>query len=316
MQSRKKRNQEIERNKRQKRRLSAGIGVLIVLAICAGIAWFAINAYQRSWIMTFEGQRIPTNELRFMMENQDPWVGHDEIIDNAMSDLIQSLTIMHHANNLDFGMTNEERTILLENVESRPGMSDARLAEYFSIGNMFERLFNHHVPEFTLDPADYQEEITEYIEARRPFYHQTEFMYILNDDLEVILSVMESMESDANADFGAFVMTYCVEHTNVEFVTEEPNLLPLSTLEQIVDPFELLELVDMQPGDTSGIIMFGESFLVLHMHSLVETPDSEIQESFLTSLAFELRAAQFNEIFEEMMENANFEINQRAFDAL
>ena len=315
MQSRKKRNQEIERNKRQKRRISAGVGVLVVLAICAGIVWFAVGAYQRSWIMIFEGQRIPTNELRFMMEHQNPWQSPEEIIESATSDLIQTLTIIHHANNLGLGMTNEERDAIIENIEGRGVISNSRTAEFHNAGNMLERLSNHFVPEFTLDPADYQEEIAEYIEARRPFYHQTEFMYILNDDLGVILSVLESMENDANADFGAFVMMYCAAHVGFDGV-EEPNLLPLEAFETIVNPFELLELIDMQPGETSEIIMFEESFLLVHMYSRTETPDSEIQDSFLENTVLQRRAEQFWAIIEELVDNADFEINQRALDAL
>ena len=159
MQSRKKLNQEIERNKRQKRRISTGIGVLVLLAICAGIAWFAIGVHQRSWIMTFEGQRIPTNELRFVMQQNSMWVAPEQLTEVSMSDLTQSLTIMHHADRLGLGMTDEERDSSLEWIQSGGVIPNTREAEFRNINNMRTRLVDHHVPEFTLDPAEYQEEI-------------------------------------------------------------------------------------------------------------------------------------------------------------
>jgi len=314
MESRKKRNQEIERNKKQKRRVSAGIGVAVVLVILAGIAWFAFDAHRRSWIMTFEGQRIPTNELRFMMENQDWWVSPEEITERAMADLIQSLTIIHHANRLNLGMTNEERDILLANVDSHSVLSDTRMAEFFSVGNMFERLFDYYVPEFALDAADYQDEIAEYIEARRPFYAPSEVMYILNEDLGVLLSVQTSVFDDAGTEFADFVLQYCEEHIAHEI--ESPNKLSIAELEGVIDPMDMLMLMDLQPGEMSEIIMFNDSFLLLYMYSRGEIADSEIQESFLSNMALELRREQFNEIFEELVENAAVEINQRALDSL
>ena len=313
MESRKKRNQEIERNKKQKRRVSAGIGVVIVLVILAGIAWFAFDAHRRSWIMTFEGQRIPTNELRFMMENQW-WAPPEEITARAMVDLVQSLTIIHHADRLGLGMTNEERDIVLANVDSHNVLSDRRLAEFSSVGHMFERLFDHYVPEFALDAADYQDEIAEYIEARRPFYAPSEVMYILNEDLGVLLSVQTSVFDDAGTEFADLVLQYCEEHIAHEI--ESPNMLSIAELEGVIDPMDMLMLMDLQPGEMSEIIMFNDSFLLLYMYSRGEIDDSEIQESFLSNMALELRRDQFNEIFEELVENAEVEINQRALDSL
>ena len=313
MQSRKKRNLEIEREKMRNRRISKSIGALVILVICAGIAWFAVGMYQRSWIMRFEGQRISTNELRFVMGLQDWWLSPEEVKDRAMNDLVEILTVMHHANRLGLGMTNEERDATLETLE-RGVISQTRMAEYFNVDNMMERLFEYFIPDLILDPEVYRYDIAAYLEERRPFYQQTEIMYILNDDFGVMLSVLESMENDPNADFGTFVMMYCNEH--IDFEQEEPEMLSLAHLEHVVNPFEMLALIDMQPGETSDIIMFGDSFLLLHMHSRAETPDSEIQEIFLSNLARQARLEAFNEFFQQLVEHARFEINQRALDAL
>ena len=314
MESRKKRNQEIERNKKQKRRMSAGIGVAIVLVILAGIAWVAFDAHRRNWIMTFEGQRIPTNELRFMMENQDWWVQPEEITDRAMADLIQRLTIMHHANRLGLGMTNEERDIILANTGSHNVLSDNRMAEFMSVSGMYERLLDYFVPEFTLDAVDYQDEIADYIEARRPFYEPSEVMYILNEDLGVLLSVQTSMFDDAGTEFADFVLQYCEEHIAHEM--ESPNTLSIAELEGVLDPMDMLMLMDLQPGEMSEIVAFHDSFLLLYMHSRGEIADSEIQESFLSNMALQRRHSEFSEIFEELIEDAEVEINQRALDSL
>jgi len=314
MENRKKRNQEIERNKKQKRRVSAGIGAVIVLVILAGIAWFAFDSHRRNWIMTFEGQRIPTNELRFMMEHQDWWVPQEEITERAMVDLIQRLTIIHHANRLDLGMTNEERDIILANVEGRGVIPNTRMAELFSVNSMAERLFDHYVPELTLDAADYQDEIAEYIEARGPFYAPSEVMYILNEDLGILLSAQQSMHDDAGIQFAELVLQYCQEH--IEHEMESPIILSFADLEPILEPLDMLMLMDLQPGEISEIVMFHDSFLLLYMYSRGEIADSEIQEAFLSNMALEYRHEQFNELLEELIENADVEINQRALDSL
>jgi len=318
--SNKKRNQEIERSKKQKRRLSVGIGVLIVLAICAGIAWFAISVYQRSWIMTFEGERIPTNEYRFMLaqsQQNEFWLEPGEMAESAMSNLLQTLTIIHHANNLGLGMTNEERDAALDQLQGNQIIPNRRWAEFQSVGFMVDRLFDHHVPELALNAADFQEEIAEYIETRRPFYNETEYMYIVHDDINVILEVLMAIDNDENADFGSLALIHCMEQSgDDEFAVDEPTLLPLSVFEQILEPFGLEQVMELQPGGISELIMFGESFLLVYMHSLVEAQDSEIQESFLENRAMQQRSEQFFEIFEGLMENVEFEFNQRALDAL
>lgn len=316
MQNRKKLNREIERSKKQKRRMSAGIGVLIVLLICAGIAWFAVGVYQRSWVIRFEGQRISTNELRFILQSQDwMWTPQDQIVDRAMDMLIHTLTVMHHANNLGLGMTDEERDEMLEFIGNERGViSNTRMAEFFSTEFMQDRLFDYFMPELILDPEIYRYDIEAYIEARRPFYAQTEIMYILNDDFDILSSIRGSTLNDPDANFADYVMQYCSEH--IDFGIEEPTVLGLADLEHVINPFDMAEVAELQPGETSQIIMFGESFLLLYMHSRVEASDAEMQEAFLSNWSREIRMEAFIEFFDELVENARYEINQRALDAL
>jgi len=323
MKNRKKQNLEIERKNKQRRYAFRGVTTLVVLALVAAIVWVAWDARNRGWVMTFDGERISVSEMQFFSSLfQQNWFD-PESREAVLDRMVEVYTLMDRAESLGLGMTDEEHESVLAMVSmSRQmgaipdGVTDARAAEiHGSIEFLWTRLLDHYVPEYTLNLADFAEELAEYIDNNRDFYADTVVNYIVAEDFMTVEEVRASFGiEEGYEDFDQLIRAYSI------FYNEEVGITSASIMdlwrEFNFQSFDVQMLLELQEGEVSHVFEAGGLFFLIYVESRTEAEDSEIEDSFVEQMTEIRREQAFIEIVEQWAAEANYSINRRALNAL
>jgi len=329
MQSRKKANMEIERNKRNSRRMHNAILLLVVLIVLGGIAWVATDVVLRRNVLVFEGRRVPTTDVRYYAavvnlnpSNRDH---HDMIVDT----MLQHAVIYHQANLAGITLSDEEmedwvhyvnwmRATEWFHLPPPDQITSERLAELIAISDdLFPRLLEHHVPDYDLDISHLQDELELYILNNRFDYelNATEAMFIINPDPEVLQGIVELGEVADMINFEAFAQANCTWWMAMGM--EEVENYPIMDIINGLQLFEFQgELLSLQTGDISRVIPMDDDFIIIYMQDRPEVTDAEIEESFTETHTLIRRGEVFSEIVAGWLEEADYTVNRRALNGL
>jgi len=323
MQNRKKHNQEIERRKRGKRRLSMTITTVVIAALVLALVWIVWDVRSRGWIMTFEGQRIATSDVYFYaaMSQEDP--RDPEVRDEIIERIIEAQTIIYHAERVGIVLTDEENDMLFEFAQSSReqglvprSVSNARVAELMgAIQFLFPRLFDHY-SSYEPEPAAFAQEFAEYLAENSSEYEldRTEVQIISIMDRETIDEVKESLGQEGAMSFEEFAIAHCI------FYDPDGGMFAASILDYITW-FELdahsEELRNLQQGQTSSVIEIDEDqYILLHMYNRPGIEDSEIEDIFRERIISERNWELFEAQLASWVVSADYTLNQRAIDSL
>jgi hypothetical protein len=331
MESRKKRNLEIERRKKERHRIAVSIfmgliGVLVIMLVYG--VWDANN---RRTIMTFEGQRVSTSDFRFLVElfgahGEDM---HDEII----NELVSVLILINKSNEHGTGISEEEMQDVREFVQMiREGgefnyISERRMTEIYTTLFIDDHmgLIDIYVPTYELD-EDERAEIEEANEIGLAFH----LLSVRDSMMRVKYLVYLDEEEAENAlaelldggDFDAMFREQNFLDEDAEVETMDVRMLTNSVVQ---DEATANEIRGMNEGEISPIIVIPgedgdpELFIIFQMYS-IETDEeilADAEERFLDENSVQRvidsrRAQAFWELVNEWTENANFTVNQRA----
>ncbi|MCL2602941.1 MAG: hypothetical protein FWD90_00510 [Defluviitaleaceae bacterium] len=317
--NRKVRNREIERQKRSRNRLVAVIASLTVILAIAAIAWVVWDTQSRGWILRFEGERIPVNEMRVFMYDNTP-----EAKQAALDVLVENLTIIHRAEQHGVGLSEEEREMWAWLVAMQWGEEHAipleRLGEFIAAtsGEIWMRLLDIYVPEFMvfIDEEQFAIDLEEYREANYDNYLNMEIMYVWFDDAEEAESVRERLDS------GEIDFEYIVREQSPWL--EEEDELPIFSVHEFIEEIMFDEeitagLLAMQAGELSDFIPWGEEFgleyqILVYIVSREEPDDDEIERSLRRDRIDGERHAMMMSLVPQWIDQADFTLNKRAFD--
>jgi len=323
MQNRKKTNQEIERKKRNHRRMSNTIVGVVIAIVVLGLSWIGWDVYRRSYIITLDGQRVSTSELHvhaFMNGIHD--LSNPESLDFVIEQLVSHRAMMQKAEEAGISITREEREQARDVVATNrewwgvPNAAPTNITAEILAERDFlvDQVFEYFVPPYTPNRADFEEELELYKENSRSQYelNRTEAQFILNEDRAVLDNVKELMATGA-ADFEELIRTYCATYSSdvdIEFMS----------INDIINNFGLFEhffeLQELEAGETSDVIDGEGVYILVYMQNRPSVTDAEIEESFLDRIANERRLETFMELRQGWADDASFTLNQRAVDAL
>ena len=329
MKNKKKINQEIERKKKTSRLLSNVIAIVCVVALVAAVAWVAVDSRGLSYIVNFEGNRIPVSDIHFHAAGAGVWdLSDPDQAQMAIEELIAHEVIVHQLGLVGIEPTAEsieEATItaMMGRMEwgIHPAVTDERVGEMIAWRALLPELADYHIPEYNLTFADLATEFEEYFEANQEFYelNVTETLFITTPDLEGLQGLSDLAEMADEINFPLFV-----ESMSVAFdpeVGQDP--VPVTMFLNVPELFEHFEdLSNMQTGDISGVMSLGEDengvpmFLMVYMQSRNEIDMDQIQDDFVTRTADSRREDAFFDLLEQWTANANYTVNQRVVDAL
>ena len=319
MASRKQQNKAIERKNKNQRRITAIITGAVLLVVLLAIAWVAWDVQSRRWVMTFEGTRIATSDLQIMewLVNTS-WEGvHMDIRvpdhrDAVLSTLVNTLTIMHRADRHGIGVNAQdiEDGLPMMAMTGLPENYHRRAVELWAAFNVLpERLTSHYFPDYAPDAVV----LAEYMDANRNRYANTTVIYITSQDgdvLEEIAAMVAAGDLDGVEHFEELIREYSMWYFEGEEITT-------SSIVGLINEFEIFHesdaLLGLPEGAVSHVVeIWPEMFMLMYIVERTDAEDSAIEESFMQ----QRRNAQFSELMEEWVENANYRPHQRTLNSL
>ncbi|MCL2577026.1 MAG: hypothetical protein FWE27_03115 [Defluviitaleaceae bacterium] len=339
MESRKKRNQQIERKKRAERRIGTAIVVVIIAMITVGIAYAVWDTMNRSTVMTFNGERVPTSDFRYFHAMSGAEPQNEEMRQTAVDGMLRTLVVLDRAERHGLSISAEEKaefeeraagmrdtfTMMGINIRST---SDKRMVDFMSVGDLFEKeqmwpgplfslVMEHYVSDREPDQADLDEHLEglrdDIIEAAR----EKNFRYIANESWDSLWDAWNEF-NDEEAGFSELMRRYHEPQFD-EF--EEPIDNPLG-LWDFVMQFEAWDhwqtINEMQEGEISMPMQFGELSFIVEMYESVvdEERVEEITLSVAEGFINEFREDAFFDLIEQWVSEANYQLNERALSRI
>ena len=311
-------------------RLSVAAVCLIILL---GIGYLALDSFNRSFVMTFNGNRIPVAEAQFFFMGGIMGTPREQ----ATADLSMFLLMEEAAARHNVGLTAEERQDLMDEVEERRGLadmfgvslsrlSDARMADLIGMDTIVNRLAEIYGGHIEVD----EEEMT------NAFFSFT--IFNRDDFIEMDLLIHESMTMDDAVAAFATMQDASMEEIN-EIIIENMILnmqldgveldeteiaeleVPSLTIQQLasdqsINPGIIMDLANLMEGDVSTPVEIGGRFYVFVVESLTEPPMDEVEADFRERFTQMQRIEAFEEVALEWREAADIQINQRGLDSL
>jgi hypothetical protein len=318
--NRKTANKEIERQKKQRRRLAAFIAVVASCIVVAAISWVVWDVQSRGWILRFEGSRISTNELRFFLNDDTPQGKRA-----ALDMLIENLTLIHRAEMHGVQLTDEEMEMWSAWITMQMGdelhfISAERLSEFYSagFGEVWERLLDIYIPEYMVfvDEYTFEADFAEHLEESWDMYLQMDLKYLLIDDFETAEAVHAQLLA------GEITFDDAIREHNQWYSEEEGiTTMPLHTLiqEAMLDIEQSEAIMQLQPGEVADIIEWGAefdmlSYLLVYAETREEPDENEIRVEFRNRHIMTERNRMMVSLVPQWVAQANYTVNQRALN--
>jgi hypothetical protein len=324
--SRKQRNMEIEKRVKTRRTTTLLIMACIagvLAAVVAFMVWSNINA---AHLMVWNGQRIPTSDLRYIHVRD---IG-DQISPEsrawAMESLQFSLAILDMAEENNIGLTAAQRTESLTVAQDirnwlndggvggwLRGVSNNRMAELNSaMEHLITPLVDTLVLEYDPDP--------ELFEADFEMYYAQN--WLAHADLQIKFAVSEDFDElnqgfvdwMLHQDFDRFVREHSTFYDEDEGIDVMDAALFMNLFN--VDDWNRAVIMELQPGEASHIFHMGgvDAWVVVYMYQREEADAWAMRWEFWQEAVNSGRMEIFFDMVEERVESAEVELNQRAWE--
>ena len=233
---------EMKRKRTQKRVMLAIGGVILVLLIAAGAAWYGIDRYEKSYVMTFDGEKISVNDFKYLALYTS---GSGEEKAEARNLLVNNLILNKVAKQDGLELTAEEmaeRLTAAADLKKSASIdlgfiSTQRMAELDmeGLGLVSGRLRDKYTADYTMDEAEFQAALAEYKTNSRADYTDIQMLYLITDNEDTINEAQQALED--GMDFEEAIRQYSSEYMppapvvdgedlDVEAVEDEDTAVP------------------------------------------------------------------------------------------
>jgi len=330
MSSTKKSKRVIAKEWKQQRKKQRLLGRLVIVAICLmvalGAGYIGWDMWSRTYVMTFEGERISRDYMRYFSAFTDGWSDPRE---QSMEFLTQFLLVEQFARLNNIVLTTEELADVEENAEmirehfetfgiNFRNISDERMFELASINVLTDRLAEIYTVDFVVDEDEFESSFESHLNFNRAEfiemelrYHQAPTMY----DANVVHDQLT--EHDAE-DFETVVLREMQQTTGLSANELE---IPTTTLEGLqdmgIDFWSINQVASLDEGEFSDPIQVGEdSFFIFMVDSISMPPEAELRETFRERHIEQMRQIEFfDTVIPEWREEADMQINERGVNA-
>jgi len=306
---------------KRKRKQQQQVSKLIIAAICvvvlAGIGYIGWDMWSRTYVMTFENQRIGTAYMRYFSAFNN-WMGdpHEQALDN----LTQFLLIEQAARRNNIVLTAEELEDAAEHQEavrehlemmgiSVSGLSNDRLRE-LSYWNVFtERLIDLYSADLVIDEDDFEEAFQAFLTWSRSDFMEMDFKYHHFSNMD-----------DAFATWGEFLAVESADEIDEIILRDLHEIPTISLAEMRQDPtfaqVNFSSLTELGVGEFSEPIPVGEDeFFIFIVESAEMTPEEEIAEVYREEYIRDQQVQIIIDLLEQWEEAADIRINQKGVNA-
>ena len=324
--------EESEKEKKQKKiKLIAKISLIsavCVFVIAAGfMTWILIGKYTNSYIMTFYGRKISTNDFQFFLLNSMD--DYSDPKEKAMESLSFYLAIIKGAKDRNIELTADEINTAKENAKTIKDQIDEYypaakkisvefLEEMVGVEYLYYQLMEK-IPEelgYKFDESEFAAALADYIENGKTDYISMDCKYILTETREAAEEAKEAVESGALSPNEA-IRKFSVAHSEEDEETYGFHTLPLSEAAYYVPEEDLERFISLEVGDIFDIIKISDEAYVLFTPENVYRPsEGEIE------MNFKLRYEDNNKYYMVMAEidnwieanKAGIKINEKALN--
>ena len=313
------------KRKQQKQATKLAIAGVCVLAI-AIIGYIGWDLWSRTYVMTFEGQRISTADMRDFMtagaEGVDPRA-------QALEGLTQFLLINQAAHQNNIALTAEDWAGIEANITQMremyeafgmdmPDISDERMTELMSMEILSERLMDIYTADFEIDEADFEEALIQYLTFNRADHVDMNFRYHISDSMIAARIAQDDLFAVGPDGFDEIIIRDMALVTGQDEADIEVPTITLAELRQVADiSFTAVnDIISLEAGQLSDPIQLDENTYMVLIVDFVNIPaDEEIEEIFLEQYTRQQRVMIFSDIVEGWREVADIRINQRGVNA-
>ncbi|MDR0271808.1 MAG: hypothetical protein LBI27_00625 [Clostridiales bacterium] len=323
--TRKQKNLEIERSKRKKQKIFTAVLAGCIAALVFVLGYTVWDIQDRRNIMTFQGTSIATGDFRYFYDFMES--GRNE----AMRELQKTLVVLEHGVQNGIELTSDELSDASQNAAdmrdfmSQMGMnyiSERRIAEFSSVENVANRLMDMFVPELEIvaDEEAMEAFIEENMEDIMAGSNDMNLKYIASATYNDVYDAFSTLRNSGET-FDELIEEFHIFY-DPEVGIETIELWEfLETVTQWQHYGELLALEE--PGDFTEVLELDGMYFIAQLHELAFSQERfEENVEYMRSMysgnleTEELNRRQevFSEMIDEWINEANFIINNRAFN--
>ena len=328
---------------RRKRRQQRMIVRLSIVAACVvallGAGFIGWDLWSRTYVMTFDGERVPTADLQFFSMftdgTMDPRVQSLDHLINFM--LIDQAARRHNISiTADEWVEVEESAVEILNLfemfgMERPNLSNDRAAEFMSMDILSDRLMDIYVPNFVVDESAFALALDEFLMLNRADFIDMEFIFYHSGIIEVAMEVRAELEASDPSYFEEIVMRdmqldFDLEDLGLEIEGEGISLAGMMEaprvslaelrMDQSFDQWDVDYLSTLSVNQVSELIQLNDgSFLILIPMVVNIMTDDEITELFREHYEVQERDRVFADIVVGWRDEVDIRVNQRGVNA-
>ena len=316
---------------KRKRKQHQRIVVLSIVGVCImallGIGYIGWDLWSRTYVMTFEGERIATADMRFFS------LFAEDTMDNrvqSLENLTQFLLIEQSAQRHNITLTADEQSQVEENVAEMinlfemfgmemPNISQERITEMMSVDILQEKLMDIYVADFVVDETFFEDALEEFLLFNRLNFVEMELKYHYSSSMEAAQAAWDEFDSVTPEYFDEIILRDLQFQTDLDVSEIE---IPIVTLDNLrsdasFSQLDIDYLSTLGVGEFSAPIQVAEQSFVIFVVESVDIPsDDEIGELFREDYIWQERTQIFADIIEEWRESTNIIINQRGVNSV
>ena len=315
---------EWKRKKKQQQtitRLAVAGACLLVVLVIGYVGW---DMWSRTYVMTFEGQRIPTNEMRFLSMLAD---GQTDPRFQAMENLTYFLLVDQAAKRHNIALTAEEQAEVYHQTVSLMGMFESfgmqvpnisaeRAAELMSTEILAERLMDIYTADFEIDETEFSHAFLEFMTFGRMGFIEMDFRMHVSDSMDAALIAWDDLTAAEPEEWDEIILRDAAYGTGIALEDAEVPTVSLAELREELDIGIISNLTTLNVGEFSEPIQVAPETVIIFIADSFEVPsDEELEEIFREHYERQQRMSIFNELVFEWREEANIQINTRGVNA-
>ncbi|MDR1664238.1 MAG: hypothetical protein LBR83_04860 [Clostridiales bacterium] len=313
---------EEKRKKKLQRKIAIACCIAVALMIGAAITVYAVNRYNESYVLTFEGEKVSMEDMQIcsmFVSVNDP----SEIKEQSMELLLTQQVMKKQAEKEGIVLTEEEKTSnntlagsLLQSYTSQgldvSAISQARLAD--SIGLMetvYQNLLTKYTADYQVDEADFEEKLADYKLNNKIDYYDVQVKYIVSAD-QVKVQASETFLA-TGASFDA-----AIEQYSDYFVQDAVGQsYPLRDIRMA--PEQEAEVLGLKVGERTGVMELatttGTQYGIFYVDKYSIPDDETVSANYREQYVTVQKNLAFEEVISGWKSEYAYEINQKGYDA-
>ena len=333
------------KKKQQQRVVKLSIAAVCIVAIL-GIGYIAWDMWSRTYVMTFEGQRISREDMRFFAMMAD---GTWDPRAQAVESLTQYLLINQAASRHNVTLTSEELAATTESVSeaqmmldmfgaemqaatgiAAPDLPEERMLELSSLPFLSAHLMDIYTADFELNEDEFSLAALDFVPNNRDNFVEMDFRYHFSESMNAARIAWDDLVAADPEEWDDIITRDMqlddvmggleIEGLDMEGIEIEiPVTIPTVTLNDLrhdLDPQTIDRLIALNVGDFTEPMQLGEGFYVIFIADSYFVPtDDEIAEIFREDYIFQQRIQIFTDVMNGWREAADIRINERGVNA-